>query len=202
MRWAVWFSLTGPVLRVEHALGVYAAAQDCFESTQNHAVFFVPRVCCPAAQSSHMEDKGVQRKELELPPDSKAYCTTVRTGLCNAYLAASVVGSSLVCTNKTGRLGAVSDPLPLDHGDFWRDPPGTTSAVSSSYCCCWSCRKCFRANPKRCDVCAAFLFLSQAGKALQLLSGAVPLVGGLAGFAAAALTAGDRYIQTQRVIKV
>lgn len=42
----------------------------------------------------------------------------------------------------------------------------------------------------------------QAGTALKLVSGAAPLVGGLAGLAGAALKAGDCYIQTRRVVKV
>ncbi|CAM9256652.1 unnamed protein product, partial [Ectocarpus sp. 13 AM-2016] len=92
-----------------------------------------------------IEDK--QRRELALPPGPKAYYTAVRTGLCNAYLAASVVCSSLVCTSKTGRMGT-------------------------------------------------------AGKTLKFLSSAVPVVSGLAGLAAAALKAGDRYLQTRRVSKI
>ncbi|CAM9173614.1 unnamed protein product, partial [Ectocarpus fasciculatus] len=81
------------------------------------------------------------------PPGPRAYYTATRTGLCNAYLAASVICSSLVSTRKTGRMG-------------------------------------------------------MAGKALTFLSGAVPVVGGLAGLAAAALEAGDRYLQTRRVSKI
>lgn len=42
----------------------------------------------------------------------------------------------------------------------------------------------------------------QAGEVLKLLSGVAPVVGGLASFAAAALKAGDRNIQTRRVVKV
>ena len=61
------------------------------------------------AQLRHMKDEDIQRKELALPPGSKAYYITVRTGLGNAYLAASVVASSLVSTSKTGGLGKVSD---------------------------------------------------------------------------------------------
>lgn len=60
------------------------------------------------AQSMHTEDKDMRRKEQHLPPFSKAYCTAVRTGLCNAYLAASVVASSLVCTSMSGGMGKVS----------------------------------------------------------------------------------------------
>ena len=55
-----------------------------------------------------MEDKNIQQKELALPPGSKAYFTFVRAGLSNAYLAASVVGSSLIRTSKTGGMGMVS----------------------------------------------------------------------------------------------
>ena len=42
----------------------------------------------------------------------------------------------------------------------------------------------------------------QAGMALKLISGAVPFVEELAGLAGAALTAGDRSIQTRHVVKV
>ncbi|CAM9295990.1 unnamed protein product [Ectocarpus sp. 6 AP-2014] len=97
--------------------------------------------------SKHMEDKDMHRKELALPPGSKAYYTTIRTGVCNAYLAGSVIGSRLVRTSKTGGM-------------------------------------------------------SMAGEFLNLLSGALPFVGGLAGFAAEALKAGDNNIQTRRVIKM
>ncbi|CBJ31627.1 Leucine Rich Repeat Protein [Ectocarpus siliculosus] len=97
--------------------------------------------------SRHVMNEDIQRRELALPPGPKAYYTAIRTGLCNAYLAASVVCSSLVCTSKTGRMGA-------------------------------------------------------AGKTLEFLSSAVPVVSGLAGLAAAALKAGDRYLQTRRVSKI
>ncbi|CBJ31628.1 Putative Leucine Rich Repeat Protein [Ectocarpus siliculosus] len=97
--------------------------------------------------SRHVTNEDIQRRELALPPGPKAYYTAIRTGLCNAYLAASVVSSSLVCTSKTGRMGT-------------------------------------------------------AGKTLEFLSSAVPVVSGLAGLAAAALKAGDRYLQTRRVSKI
>lgn len=42
----------------------------------------------------------------------------------------------------------------------------------------------------------------QAGAALKLISGAVPVLGGLAGLAGAALKAGDCCIQTRLVLKV
>jgi len=42
----------------------------------------------------------------------------------------------------------------------------------------------------------------QAGTALKIISGAVPFVGGLAGVAGAALEAGDRFVQTRRLVKV
>eukprot|EP00752_Nemacystus_decipiens_P002649 g2479.t1 len=97
--------------------------------------------------SRHTEDKNLKQKELALPPGSKAYFTLVKTGLSNAYLAASVVSSGLVCTSNTGSMG-------------------------------------------------------KAGEALKLLSGVVPGVSGLGAFAAAALKAGDRHIQTRRVVKM
>lgn len=58
-----------------------------------------------------MEDKDMHRKELALPPGSKAYFTAIRTGVCNAYLAGSVVDSRLVRTSKTGGMSVVSADL-------------------------------------------------------------------------------------------
>lgn len=60
---------------------------------------------------SHTEDMDVQRKELALSPFPKAYYTAVRSGLCNAYLAASVMGSNWVSTSKTGVMGKVGDAV-------------------------------------------------------------------------------------------
>ncbi|CAM9352312.1 unnamed protein product [Ectocarpus sp. 12 AP-2014] len=97
--------------------------------------------------SRHVMNKDIQRRELALPPGPKAYYTAIRTGLCDAYLAASVVCSSLVCTSKTGPMGT-------------------------------------------------------AGKTLEFLSSTVPVVSGLAGLAAAAMKAGDRYLQTRRISKI
>lgn len=59
------------------------------------------------AQSRYSEDESMQRKEMGLDPGYKAYHTTVRSGLCNAYLAASVVGSGLVSTSAVGVMGKV-----------------------------------------------------------------------------------------------
>ncbi|CAM9699413.1 unnamed protein product, partial [Ectocarpus sp. 12 AP-2014] len=97
--------------------------------------------------SSHMEDQRMREREQGLSHARKAYFNAVRDGVCNAFLASSVVGSNLVATSKTGGIGT-------------------------------------------------------AGKALKLLSAAVPMVGGLGGIAAAALKTGDRYIQTRRVVKI
>ncbi|CAN0113723.1 unnamed protein product [Ectocarpus sp. 6 AP-2014] len=97
--------------------------------------------------SSHMEDQWMQEREQGLSQACKAYFNAVRDGVCNAFLASSVVGSNLVATSKTGGIGT-------------------------------------------------------AGKALKLLSAAVPMVGGLGGIASAALKTGDRYIQTRRVVKI
>lgn len=58
-------------------------------------------VCCPGLQSRDAEDKDMRQKELALAPGQAAYNTAVRTGLCRAYLAASVVGSSLALTGET-----------------------------------------------------------------------------------------------------
>ncbi|CAN0057944.1 unnamed protein product, partial [Ectocarpus sp. 6 AP-2014] len=59
----------------------------------------------------HTEDMDVKRKELTLPPFSKAYYTAVRTGICNAYLAASVIDSDWVSTSKTGGMGKAGAAL-------------------------------------------------------------------------------------------
>lgn len=64
-----------------------------------------------AAQLSKEKDMGNEKRELALAPDSMqgVYYTTVRTGLCNAYLAASVVNSNMVSTSKSGAMGTVSN---------------------------------------------------------------------------------------------
>lgn len=49
----------------------------------------------------------MREKELALARGPAAYNTAVRTGLCHAYLAASVVGSRLVSASKTGGMGKV-----------------------------------------------------------------------------------------------
>ncbi|CAM9596837.1 unnamed protein product [Ectocarpus fasciculatus] len=95
----------------------------------------------------HTEDMNIQRKELALAPFWKAYYTAVRSGLCEAYLAASVIGSDSVATSKTGRVG-------------------------------------------------------KAGAALNLMSSAVPVIGGLTGLAGKALQAGDHFLQTRRLMKI
>ncbi|CAM9871247.1 unnamed protein product [Ectocarpus sp. 12 AP-2014] len=59
----------------------------------------------------HTEDMDVKRKELDLPPFSRAYYTAVRTGICNAYLAASVIDSDWVSTSKTGGMGKAGAAL-------------------------------------------------------------------------------------------
>ncbi|CAN0209967.1 unnamed protein product, partial [Ectocarpus fasciculatus] len=95
----------------------------------------------------HTEDMNIQRKELALAPFWKAYYTAVRSGLCEAYLAASVIGSDSVATSKTGRVG-------------------------------------------------------KAGAALNVMSGTVPVIGGLTGLAGKALQTGDHYLQTRRLVKI
>lgn len=63
--------------------------------------------CCPNAQSRYTADLDIQRKEMSLDPGCTAYNVAVRAGLCNAYLAASVVCSGLVSTSKVGAMGKV-----------------------------------------------------------------------------------------------
>ncbi|CAN0455602.1 unnamed protein product [Ectocarpus sp. 12 AP-2014] len=67
----------------------------------------------PAAHLRHTENMDVQQKELDLPSFSKAYYMCVRTGLCSAYLAASVMGSDWVFTSKTGGMGKAGTALSL-----------------------------------------------------------------------------------------
>ncbi|CAM9603560.1 unnamed protein product, partial [Ectocarpus sp. 13 AM-2016] len=61
----------------------------------------------------HTEDMDVQQKEVALPAFWRAYCTAVRTGLCEAYLAASVINSDWVSTSKTGSMGKAGAALKL-----------------------------------------------------------------------------------------
>ncbi|CAM9178057.1 unnamed protein product [Ectocarpus sp. 8 AP-2014] len=61
----------------------------------------------------HTEDMDVQQKELALPAFWRAYYTAVRTGLCEAYLAASVINSDWVSTSKIGGIGKVGAALKL-----------------------------------------------------------------------------------------
>lgn len=49
----------------------------------------------------------MQRKEMTLDQGSKAYHAAVRSGICSAYLAASVVGSGVVSTSEVGVMGKV-----------------------------------------------------------------------------------------------
>ena len=66
--------------------------------------------CFPAAQARFTEDVHAQRTETSLDPGRKAYNATVRSGMCDAYLAASVVCSGLVSTSKVGAMGKVGAP--------------------------------------------------------------------------------------------
>ncbi|CAN0109717.1 unnamed protein product, partial [Laminaria digitata] len=52
-----------------------------------------------------IRDKDMTRRELALQPFAQAYYNAVTTGLTDANMAASVIGSHLVCTSKTGRMG-------------------------------------------------------------------------------------------------
>ncbi|CAN0559730.1 unnamed protein product, partial [Ectocarpus sp. 12 AP-2014] len=61
----------------------------------------------------HTEDMDVQRKEVALPAFWGEYYTAVRTGLCEAYLAASVINSDWVSTSKTGSIGKAGAALKL-----------------------------------------------------------------------------------------
>lgn len=141
-------------------------------------------------------DKEMQRRERSLVMGSwqEAHYTTLKTGLCKAYLAACVVGSDLVSTSKTGTMGTVSGYTPsrLEASDsdielyilyFSRPPQLRTS------------------NSKIGEQLTNDLPV-QVGKVLKLIAGVAPVLGGLTNMATTALEAGDRYLQTQRVVKV
>ncbi|CAM9229427.1 unnamed protein product [Pylaiella littoralis] len=66
--------------------------------------------------SRHIEDEDIQRKEMTLGPVPKAYYAAIRSGLCNAYFAASVVGSGLVSTSKVGVMGKAGTAFKLISG--------------------------------------------------------------------------------------
>eukprot|EP00752_Nemacystus_decipiens_P017286 g15487.t1 len=51
-------------------------------------------------------------KEMFLDPGRRAYSFTMRSGLCNAYLAASMVSSGLASTSKVGVNGKITDLAP------------------------------------------------------------------------------------------
>ncbi|CAM9220590.1 unnamed protein product [Ectocarpus sp. 13 AM-2016] len=61
----------------------------------------------------HTEDMDTRRKELALPLFSKAYYTAARSGVCNAYLAASIFNSDWVSTSKTCGVGKAGVALKL-----------------------------------------------------------------------------------------
>lgn len=63
--------------------------------------------CLIHTQARYTADVDTQRKEMSLDPGRKAYNAAVRGGLCDAYLAASVICSGLVSTSKTGVMGKV-----------------------------------------------------------------------------------------------
>ena len=56
-----------------------------------------------------MEDTSMERRERKLISDSmkEAHYITLRTGLCKAFLASSVIGSNMVSTCETGTMGTV-----------------------------------------------------------------------------------------------
>lgn len=57
-----------------------------------------------------VEDPDIERKEQAPAPDTAhgAYCTAIRNGMCNAYLAAKAVASRMVSSSTTGAMGTVS----------------------------------------------------------------------------------------------
>lgn len=73
-----------------------------------------------------------------MDPGSKAYHTAVRSGLCNAYLAASVIGSGFVSTSEMGVMGKVSDGVDFERvgGTLttMRRPHGLRENSQSSDC--------------------------------------------------------------------
>lgn len=70
---------------------------------------------------------------MALDPGVKAYCSAVRTGLCNAYLAASVVDSGVVSTSKIGVMGKVSGEHRSDLTCVLRMMGNSRCLTASSY---------------------------------------------------------------------
>lgn len=77
---------------------------------------------------------------MTLGPFPKAYYAAIRSGLCNAYFAASVVGSGLVSTSKVGVMGKVSAVgsrahTCVDHDGSPSRPEGIIVTVKGKYRC-------------------------------------------------------------------
>lgn len=197
---------------------------------------------------------------MNLTPSVKAYFGAVRSGLCNAYLAASVVDSGVVSTDQVGVMGKVGSAIYFANVEVCARelnllqclaPPhknccqlfgsiqkllqvlaGSDCAPLSHTLSCWlqfshpktpavgtlkshegakidASRGCLQHEDTPESLSTLFSFemrfgfcFLQAGAALKLVSGAVPVFGGLAGLVGTALEAGDRHIQTRLVLKV
>ena len=129
-----------------------------------------------------------RERSLVLGSMEEAHYTTLRDGLCKAYLASCVVGSKLVSTSQTGTMGTVSAVL------------GYLQLVNQTTNHCLVSRW-IQYLDSRIIVQLVFISL-QVGKALKFIADVTPGFGGLASVAATALEFRDHYVQTQRVIKV
>lgn len=126
---------------------------------------------------------------LVLGSMEEAHYTTLKDGLCKAYLASCVIGSKLVSTSQTGLMGTVSASL------------GYLQLVNQTTNNCLLSRWIQYCLDSRIIVQLFFISL-QIGKALKLIGAVTPVLGGLASVAAIALEYGDHHVQTHRVIKV
>lgn len=129
---------------------------------------------------------------LVLGSMEEAHYTTLKDGLCKAYLASCVIGSKLVSTSQTGLIGTVSQTASL----------GYLQLVNQTTNNCLLSRWIQYYLDSRIIIVQPFFISLQIGKALKLIGAVTPVLGGLASVAATALEYGDHHVQTHRVIKV
>ncbi|CAM9160171.1 unnamed protein product, partial [Ectocarpus fasciculatus] len=99
----------------EIVAGQFSPGDECsgLERCRELGTFVAMSTALGEVVLKHTEDSDVKRKELALPTFWREYFTTVRSGLCKAYLAASVIDSDWVSTSKTGGMGKVGVALKL-----------------------------------------------------------------------------------------
>eukprot|EP00752_Nemacystus_decipiens_P010455 g9314.t1 len=96
--------------------------------------------------SRHAMDLDLRTKEMSLDPGRRAYSLAVRSGLGNAYIAASVVSSDLISTSEVGNMGKAGAALKLLSGSSpsvggLAGPAGAALKAGDSYIRTRSLRK-------------------------------------------------------------